>query len=184
MRRPSILAPAVALVLLAGCTSHEPDPDQPSTPAALAMTSSPGAETACGIDVRAIELMIGMVVTRTDDELVITDGAGTGFCDVYTEAGLTLWVTLHAPSDPEAVRVRRQLNGEVMNPPDEVFDPAEADGGVWSLLSRAGSSTFWGPTMIGVFANSWAPDRDMSADLLAATYQVADFYGLERLSPS
>lgn len=185
MRKSTILLSTVALVLLAGCTAQEPDPDQPSTPAALAPTLTPGAETACGIDVTAVELMIGRVVTRTRDEVRITQGVGSGVCHAYTEDGNRLWVTLSALSDPEAVRVRRQLNGEVMNPPNVVFDPGEADGGVWGDgVIGAGSSVFWGPTMIRVSVNGWTSDRDIPADLLAATHQVADFYGLERPSPS
>lgn len=184
MRGSMFVAPTVAVVLLAGCTAQEPNPEQTHTDA-LARTASPGAETACGIDVRAIELMTGLVVTRTTEELVITDGQGTGVCHGYSDDETAVWVTLDGLSSTEAVNVRLRMTGEKMNPPDAVFDPAEADGGMWgSRVIGAGSAVFWGPTMVRVSVDSWAPGRNMPADLLAATYQVADSYGLERPSPS
>lgn len=193
MKIAKTISAAAALLLLAGCTVPRPDAD--ATPARFPTTPEPEAALVCGVEQAAVELLTGNPTSRSNDEIVVADGVGSGECEVFSDArrGEQFVVTLHPATSPEAAQMRERLQGTLGRPPSVVYDAGSADGGTWGTGATpstgdgvsAGSSIFWGDTLIEVFISpAAATGRDLSADLLALTSQVAASYGLERPDPS
>ncbi|SFK19138.1 hypothetical protein [Cellulomonas sp. KH9] len=194
-QRAVVIAVAAALAL-AGCTGG-PSPTGTASPTPVSSAVAAGAPLVCGIAVADVELATGLSVGRSDDQIVVRDGAGTGRCEAFSDDadGELVVVELHPLDDVKAQQVRAAIDGDEPSPvrvPDIRFDPDVADGAAWGVGATSDqyvtaapiSQVFWGDTMIYVYltqTDSWRAGAD---DLLAMTFQVAQSYELDRPDPT
>jgi hypothetical protein len=178
-------------VLLAGCTTGEPGPTPPPTVDLSPVAPTPGAdaELLCGIDRVAIETITGYAPDRSDGDLTVHDGVGTGRCSVWTEderhsSEEILIVWLVPVSSEEGAELRQRVDGELENPPAVVYPRDAVDGAYWETPESSSSRVSWGETIVDVHAdNLRVRVRERSDDLLAVSQQVAATLGLEGVCP-
>lgn len=185
----SVVVAVVVVVSVSGCWPSKdkvPEPVMSVIPTAAAH----GAELICGMDRAALEAATGFTVGRTEGELRMVDGVGSGKCSAWAKQeslidGSLIAVTLYAASSPEGVKMRSKLLGQGgMAPPQIVY--STVDGGIWGdvearpggMTSGAFSVVFYGETVIEILTARADVGRDPAADQLALTQQVAASHGL------
>ena len=178
----------VCAVLLAGCAGgSEPEPGPTAVPASPA----PGADLVCGMARADIEAVTGSTVERTEGELTVVNGVGSGTCtawapeDVFLD-GLLFHVELSPAASEAGARARAELAGQVVGKrvPEIVYSSRE--GALWVLdfgegrLTGLGKSyVFIGDTVVMMVVDRGAEDRNRPGDQLALTEQIAASLGLE-----
>ena len=183
------------LLAVSGCTGGQ-DPADAASPTPVASSPASGESLVCGIGVVDVELATGLSVGRSDDGIVVRDGAATGTCEAFSQDadGELVVVRMYSLDDVEAQQVRTAIDGGGATPvrvPDIQFEPDVADGAAWGVSATPDSyvttgphsRVFWGDTMIEIYlqrSDEWRLGAD---DLLAMTFQVAQSYGLERPDP-
>jgi len=187
--RSVVLSAAVA-ILVSGCGTSKDDVPEPMM-SAIPTAPPAGAELICGMDKAALEAATGFTVGRTEDELRILDGVGSGKRSVWAMNeslidGSLMAVTMFAASSPEGVRYRAKLLGQdgLHVPPQIAY--TTVDGGIWGdveaipghMTLGAVSVVFYDDTAIEVLTRSADVGRDPAADQIALTQQVAATYGL------
>ncbi|MBO0898674.1 hypothetical protein J1G42_01705 [Cellulomonas sp. zg-ZUI222] len=193
-QRAVVVAVAGALAL-AGCTGG-PSPTDTASPGPVSSAAAADEPVVCGVAVGDVELATGLSVGRSDDQIVVRDGAGTGRCEAFSDDadGELVVVEMYELDDVEAQQVRAAIDGDepsAVRVPDIRFDPDVADGAAWGVTATPNqnlkqaphSRVFWGDTMIYVYLTQTASWRAGADDLLAMTFQVAQSYGLERPDP-
>jgi hypothetical protein len=187
----SVVVAVVAVVVAASVSGCWPSkgkvPD--SVMSAIPTAAAHGAKLICGMDKGALEVATGYAVGRTEGQLRMVDGVGTGKCSVWAKDesminGSLMAVTMLAASSPDGVTERSNLLGKGVRAPDLTY--TTVDGGIWGAVKAdpghmalgAVSSVFYGATVIKVLTRSAGVGRDPAADQLALTQQVAATYGL------
>lgn len=177
-----------ACVLLAGCTTEDPDPAPTVDLSPVSPTPSPGAELMCGIDTATIELITGYTPDRSDGDLTVQDEVGAARCTVWTDDpghkdDELLIVELFPVSSKEGIERRQLMDGEIGNPPDVIYPQDAVDGAYWGDGVSGQSAVFWGQTVVQVYAwNARVSVREQAEDFLAVNQQVAFTLGLQSSS--
>jgi len=185
----AVVGAVLVVVSVSGCwpsKDAEPAPVMSVIPTAAAQ----GATLVCGMDKAALEAATGFAVGRTDGELHVVDGVGSGKCSVWAKNeslinGSLIAVRMYAASSPDGVTQRSALLGQDGLPaPQLTF--TTVDGGIWGdvkaipghMTLGAVSVVFYGETVIEVLTARADVGRDPAADQLALTQQVAATYGV------
>jgi len=187
-RLRSVVVSVMVVVLASGCGMSKDDVPEPVM--SVIPTAAPaGVELICGMDKAAVEAATGFTVGRTEGELRIVDGVGSGECSLWAKNeslinGALMVVTMFASSSSEGIEDRSRVLGQGFRAPDLTY--TTVDGGIWGAVKPdpgymtlgAVSVVFYGDTVIEVLTRSADIGRDPAADQLALTQQVAATYGL------
>jgi len=185
----SLVVAVVVALSVAGCWPSK-DAEPAPVMSVIPTTAAQGATLICGMDKAALEAATGFAVGRTEGELRVVDGVGSGECSVWAKNeslidGALIVVTMLATSSPKGVTDRSELLGQDGNrAPDVTY--TTVDGGIWGEVKTvpdqmtlgASSVVFYGETVIEVLTSRADRGRDPAADQLALTQQVAATYGL------
>ena len=187
-----IRAVVVAVVVVAEVSGCGPLKDKDPAPvmSAIPTAAAEGSLLICGMDRAALKAAAGVTVGRTEGELRMVDGIGSGECSVWAKdeslvTGSLVNVRMYSVVSPDGVKDRSRLLGTGGLPAPDLTYPT-VDGGIWGdikakpgrMTSEAVSDVFYGNTVIEVLLSRGDVDRDRPADQLALTQQVAATYGL------
>ena len=189
VRFVAVAAVAVVLGVLVGCSRPGPAPDREPVLTPLPTAPAKGADLVCGIERESLETATGLAVGRSEGELTVRDGIGSGMCRAWAKneslvVGPLLFVVMAAASSADGLDARARLDGDGYRRPDVLY--TSVDGGVWgdlkvqrkSMSFGAVSFVFWGDTLINLIVASGEEGRSVATDLLALNQQVATTYGL------
>lgn len=169
----------VVAFVLAGCT---PEAETEAAPTPVPTSPAPGADLICGMARDDIEAVTGSTAERTQGELSVVDGAGSGECVAWAPEdplvdGPLLSVVLAPAASAEGDKARAQLAGDLegVREPEEVYTSHE--GAIWGDVLNEGESTstttvgtsdvFVGDSLVTLLITRGAEGRDRPDDQLA-----------------
>lgn len=174
-----------ALLVVAGC-SRDPEP----APTALVVPSHApsGAVLVCGVDDASLSAVTGESAGGpVAGPSLDGDACSAQMPEDAPLAGQTplLTVSVLPVDSPDGAMELERINGKRDRAPDVRYEGVH--GAAWlddSARERrfsavSGSSVVWGDHVVKVTIGSGAPDRDIAADLLALSSQVAHSTGLD-----
>lgn len=187
------------LFVLSGCSLFDRESPHPSpTVRAIPWMPDDAAELACGMSTTDLERYTGYRVGHIEGDVSLPSGEAQVTCIVWPEGetwfdGPMVFVTL-ATADSAAGRIERAyIDGTAKRVPPPHYPYTEVDGGAWRYdldlppsdeqTSGGSSSVFFGEVNVSLTSRTNVSGRDLAADHLALSEQVASSLGLTR-SPS
>jgi hypothetical protein len=186
VRAPRAAAIAAAVLLVVGGCTREPRPEP--TPGAVPSQAASGAVLVCGVDESSLAAVTGeRAGGPVAGPSLDGDACSVPMPEDAPLAGQALLITVSVlPVDsPDGATELERIDGTRDRAPDVRYDGVH--GAAWlddaarehRFSAVSGSSVVWGDHVVKVTIGSGAAGRDIAADLLALSSQVAHSVGLD-----